>query len=176
MEGMEMNSDFWRRCWFAHHGSERKYWGEYLVKFGDFFVFKYFSTLKISEELESVLFTWSCTSLSKSDGKTLLPRVAVYLGEAEWKFTLAKLFKPLNLKKTNKHIFSWKYLYIIGFEIWYMLYASLKMFLKRIVLKMFWSGLEPKGLIITAVGTKASCLYIFASLAVMCKFSRTKWK
>ena len=40
-------------------------------------------------------------------------------------------------------------------------------------LNIAWSGLEPKGLIITAVGTKASCLYIFASLAVMCKFSQT---
>ena len=51
-----------------------------------------------------------------------------------------------------------------------MLYASLKMFLNIVR-----SGLEPKDLIITAVGTKASCLkkYIFASLAVMCKFSRT---
>ena len=65
-----------------------------------------FFTLEIAEELKSVLFTWSRTNLSESDEKTLLPRVAVHLGEAEWKFTLAKLFKPLYLKKTNKHNFS----------------------------------------------------------------------
>lgn len=29
----------------------------------------------------------------------MLPRVAVHLGEAEQKFTLAKLFKPLDLEK-----------------------------------------------------------------------------
>ena len=54
-----------------------------MVNFGDFFVFKYFITLKIAEELKSVLFTWSRTNLSEWDGKTLLPRVAVHLGEAE---------------------------------------------------------------------------------------------
>ena len=78
-------------------------------------------------------------------------------GEAEWKFTLAKLFKPLNLKKKKKKKkngqaqFPWKNLSIIGFEIRYMLCASLKMFLNIV-----WSELQPKNLIIMAVGTKTN--------------------
>ena len=32
----------------------------------------------------------------------MLPCVAVHLCEAESKFTLAKLFKPLDLEKTNE--------------------------------------------------------------------------
>ena len=40
-----------------------------------------------------------------------------------------------------------------------MLYASLKMFLNIV-----WSKLEPKDLIITAVGTKASQAQVFSNL------------
>ena len=82
--------------------------------------------------------------------RKMLPRVAVHLGEAERKLTFAKLFKPLDLEKTTKQIF-WKCLLIIAFEIRCILYASLKMFLNIV-----WSGLEPKDLTITAVGTKMS--------------------
>ena len=36
----------------------------------------------------------------------MLPRVAVHLGKAEWKFTLAKLFKLLALRKNEQAQFS----------------------------------------------------------------------
>ena len=35
----------------------------------------------------------------------MLLRIAVHLGEAESKFTLAKLFKPLDLENTNEYNF-----------------------------------------------------------------------
>ena len=159
-----MNSDFWRHCWFAHYWAKRKCcWcrREYLVNFGDFFSSSIFLHWKLPRSSNLCFFTWSRTNLSESEGKTLLPSVAAHLGEAEWKFTLAKLFNRLNKQAQ----FSLKYLCIIGFEIWYMLYAFLKT-----LLNIVWSGLEQKDLTITAVGT---VLHLFVSLAVMCKFCRT---
>ena len=38
--------------------------------------------------------------------RKMLPRVAVHLGKAEWKFTLAKLFKLLALRKNEQAQFS----------------------------------------------------------------------
>ena len=37
----------------------------------------------------------------RKKAQKMLPRVAFHIGKAEWKFTLAKLFKPLALGKTN---------------------------------------------------------------------------
>ena len=42
------------------------------------------------------------TRVDEKKARNVLPCVAVHLGEGEWKFTLAKLFKPLDLEKTNE--------------------------------------------------------------------------
>ena len=98
----------------------------------------------------------------------LLPRVAVHLGKAEWKFTLARLFKPLAPGKTNKHNFPkmssnnclWNMVYTLCF-----LENVPKLFLNIV-----WSGLKPKDLTITAVGTKTSKFISFCTTAVLERF------
>ena len=89
----------------------------------------------------------------------MLPCVAVHLGEAEWKFTFAKLSRLLNLEKETSTVFlKYMYLLIIGFEIWFMVYASLKIF-RNII----WSWLQPEDLTITAVRTETSKFVFFCT-------------
>ena len=60
----------------------------------------------------------------RKKARNILPCVAVHLGEAEGKSTLAKLFTPLDLEKTNELKISSHNL-----EIWWVPYATLKIFL-----------------------------------------------
>ena len=106
------------------------------------------------------------TRVNQKKAQNMLPCVAVQLGEAEWNRSIWR-------KRT-----SWKFLLIIGLEIWQVPYATVKIFLNIV-----WSRLEPKDPTITDAGRssvkQARLLDLQArllDLLFLTKFCQTKWR